>query len=112
MKKLTRRSFVKAAGATAAASLGAVALAGCSSDEKKNDAPASNDAAQQASSAEEPFMSEGKGEHLVCAVTGKLIKIAPAIIAQQKGCLLYTSSAFAPKNRSISRMERGAPASA
>ncbi len=30
-------------------------------------------------------MSEGKGEHLVCAVTGKLIKIAPAILAEQLG---------------------------
>lgn len=31
------------------------------------------------------FMEKGGGEHLVCAVTGKLIKIAPAILADQLG---------------------------
>lgn len=31
------------------------------------------------------FMEKGAGEHLVCAVTGKLIKIAPAILADQLG---------------------------
>ena len=31
------------------------------------------------------FMEKGDGEHLVCAVTGKLIKIAPAILADQLG---------------------------
>ena len=32
------------------------------------------------------FMEKGDGEHLVCAVTGKLIKIAPAILADQLAC--------------------------
>lgn len=78
--ELTRRSFMKVAGATAASALAAGALAGCSS----NDGGSATSSAAEGSG-EEAFMSEGKGEHLVCAVTGKLIKIAPAILANQLG---------------------------
>lgn len=31
------------------------------------------------------YLTQGKGEHLVCGVTGKLIKIAPAIVADKLG---------------------------
>lgn len=80
---LSRRTFVKVVGVSAA-TLAMGGLAACSGgDGKKTDAPGG--APAQAGPQEEAFMSEGKGEHLVCAVTGKLIKIAPAIIAQQKG---------------------------
>lgn len=72
---------MKVAGATAVTALAAGALGGCSSD--GDGSSSSSDSAE--TSAEEPFMSEGKGEHLVCAVTGKLIKIAPAILANQLG---------------------------
>lgn len=80
--QLTRRSFMKVAGVTAASVLTAGALAGCSSSEGSSSSSAASSGAK---SAEESFMSEGKGQHLVCAVTGKLIKIAPAILADQLG---------------------------
>ena len=82
MSDLTRRNFMKVAGATTMTALAAGALAGCSSSsssESKSDASGSD------ASSEPEFMSKGKGEHLVCAVTGKLIKIAPAILANQLG---------------------------
>ena len=78
MQDLTRRNFVKVAGATTVAAMAAGALSGCSSSEKKDDSA-------KEESKEEAFMGEGKGKHLVCAVTGKLIKIAPAILANQLG---------------------------
>lgn len=79
MTNFTRRGFLKTAAAGAATVAAASALAGCGSGSQNN----GTDTSQQ--SAEEAFMSEGKGEHLVCAVTGKLIKIAPAILAEQLG---------------------------
>lgn len=79
MTNFTRRVFLKAAAAGAATVTAASALAGCGSGSQNN----GTDTSQQ--STEEAFMSEGKGEHLVCAVTGKLIKIAPAILAEQLG---------------------------
>ncbi len=80
---LSRRTFVKVAGVSAA-TLAMGGLVACSGGEDKKEAPA--DAPRpDAGPQEEAFMSQGKGEHLTCAVTGKLIKIAPAIIAQQKG---------------------------
>lgn len=78
MQDLTRRNFVKVAGATTVAAMAAGALSGCSSSEKKDDSA-------KEESKEEAFMGEGKGKHLACAVTGKLIKIAPAILANQLG---------------------------
>ena len=82
MTDLTRRNFVKVAGATTMTALAAGALAGCSSNGGSSD---KKDDAADSKSGEEEFMSKGKGEHLVCAVTGKLIKIAPAILANQLG---------------------------
>lgn len=77
MKNLSRRSFVKAAGVTAAA-----ALAGCSG----NANPASDaSSASSAAAADEAFMSEGKGQHLVVGRRGKLFKIAPTVIAENMG---------------------------
>ncbi len=81
MSDLTRRNFVKVAGATTMTALAAGALAGCSS----NGSSEKKDGASSGASSEPEFMSKGKGEHLVCAVTGKLIKIAPAILANQLG---------------------------
>lgn len=76
MTNFTRRGFLKTAAAGAASIAAVSALAGCGG----------NDSSKGGSEAkEEAFMSEGKGEHLVCAVTGKLIKIAPAILADQLG---------------------------
>lgn len=82
MQDLTRRNFMKVAGATMVAAMTAGALSGCSSNGSSSDG---EDAAADSTSKEEEFMSKGKGEHLVCAVTGKLIKIAPAILADQLG---------------------------
>ena len=83
MQNLTRRNFVKVAGATTMAALTAGAFSGCSSNGSLSSS--SGDKGADAASGEEEFMSKGKGEHLVCAVTGKLIKIAPAILANQLG---------------------------
>ena len=82
MQDLTRRNFVKVAGATTVAAMAAGALSGCSSSGSSDK---KDDASKGGASKEEAFMSEGKGKHLVCAVTGKLIKIAPAILANQLG---------------------------
>lgn len=76
MANFTRRGFLKTAAVGAATIAAAGALAGCGGSDSK-------DSGTEAK--EEAFMSEGKGEHLVCAVTGKLIKIAPAILADQLG---------------------------
>lgn len=79
---MTRRKFVGVAGATAAAAaLATAGLTGCSSSEGGS----KEEATEGGEGAEPEFMSQGKGEHLVCAVTGKLIKIAPAILADQLG---------------------------
>lgn len=79
---MSRRKFVGVAGATAAAAaLATAGLSGCSSSEGSSE---SGESAESGES-EPEFMSQGKGEHLVCAVTGKLIKIAPAILADQLG---------------------------
>lgn len=79
---MTRRKFVGVAGATAAAAaLATAGLTGCSSSEGAS----KEEATESGEGAEPEFMSQGKGEHLVCAVTGKLIKIAPAILADQLG---------------------------
>lgn len=82
MQDLTRRNFMKVAGATMVAAMTTGALSGCSSNGLSSDG---EDAAADFTSKEEEFMCKGKGEHLVCAVTGKLIKIAPAILADQLG---------------------------
>ena len=98
MQEISRRKFVGAAGVSAAA-VAMGALVGCSSgsgsastsaassaaSEASASASAASASASTASAATEDFMTQGKGEHLVCAVTGKLIKIAPAIIADKKG---------------------------
>lgn len=76
MKNFSRRGFLKTAAASAAVVAAAGTLAGCGGN------PGSNSSEE---TKEEAFMSEGKGQHLVCAVTGKLIKIAPAILADQLG---------------------------
>ncbi len=85
---LSRRTFVAASAASVAALAAAGALAGCSEGEESSSSSSSGSESSSTSSAastDEAFMSEGKGEHLVCAVTGKLIKIAPAIIADELG---------------------------
>lgn len=76
MKNFSRRGFLKTVAASAAVVAAAGTLAGCGGN------PGSNSSEE---TKEETFMSEGKGQHLVCAVTGKLIKIAPAIMADQLG---------------------------
>ncbi len=76
MANFTRRGFLKTAATGAATIAAAGALAGCGGNDSSNGGSEAK---------EEAFMSEGKGEHLVCAVTGKLIKIAPAILADQLG---------------------------
>lgn len=81
MKAISRRTFVGVAGATAA-TLAAASLIGCSNSDNTEQKSSS---AEGAATEEPEFMSQGKGEHLVCAVTGKLIKIAPAILADQLG---------------------------
>lgn len=79
---MSRRKFVGVAGATAAAAaLATAGLSGCSSSEESSESGESVEGGES----EPEFMSQGKGEHLVCAVTGKLIKIAPAILADQLG---------------------------
>lgn len=74
---------MKLAGAAAISSLTVGTLTGCSQGGEQTSSKAS--AASEASQAADDFMERGKGEHLVCAVTGKLIKIAPAILADQLG---------------------------
>ena len=63
---LTRRGFCALSGVAAASVLG-LGLAGCGGQ------------------APQDYLTQGKGEHLVCGVTGKLIKIAPAIVADKLG---------------------------
>ena len=77
---ISRRNFIKG-GVAAAAAVGAgAALAGCSGSGNTAASNTTNTAATK-----EAFMSEGKGKHLDVGVTGKLIKIAPAILADQLG---------------------------
>lgn len=76
MQAISRRKFIGVAGATAA-TVAAVSLVGCSSG--------AEDEGEAEGASEEAFMSEGKGQHLDVGVTGKLIKIAPAILADQLG---------------------------
>lgn len=78
--ELSRRNFVKVAGTAAVVTLASGMLSGCSSSGTE-----SGSSSAATGSEENAFMNEGKGEHLVCAVTGKLIKIAPAILADQLG---------------------------
>lgn len=82
MKNLSRRSFVKAAGITAVAAFGGVALAGCSGNANPTSSASS---ASSAAAVDEAFMSEGKGQHLVVGRRGKLFKIAPTVIAENMG---------------------------
>lgn len=76
--QVSRRKFVGIAGAGALAALSAGALGGCNSTAVGSVGPGDGDGAPS-------FQNDGRGEHLVCAVTGKLIKIAPAIIADKLG---------------------------
>ena len=68
MKNFSRRGFLKTAAASAAVVAAAGTLAGCGGN------PGSNSSEE---TKEEAFMSEGKGQHLVCAVTGKLLSFLP-----------------------------------
>ncbi len=82
MTSLTRRTFIKAAGMTAAAAFGGSMLAGCSG----NANPSSSASSTSSAAAEaETFMNEGKGQHLVVGRRGKLFKIAPTVIAEKMG---------------------------
>jgi NitT/TauT family transport system substrate-binding protein len=82
---MSRRRFF---GITAIAAMtvasGAV-LPGCTKPNPNPSDTASPPSGDASGNKEAGFMSSGKGEHLVCAVTGKLIKIAPAILADQLG---------------------------
>jgi NitT/TauT family transport system substrate-binding protein len=69
----------------AAITAAAGSLAGCASSDEPNAPNAQNEPEAGGEGTEEAFMSEGRGEHLICAVTGKLIKIAPAVLADQLG---------------------------
>ena len=80
MKDLSRRSFIGLASMAAVSALGAGALTGCSGNANPTRSP------QDASAdADEAFMSEGKGQHLVVGRRGKLFKIAPTVIAENMG---------------------------
>ena len=83
-KQFSRRSFLKLSSA-AALTLGAFGsasmLSGCGNSSQSS----SSNSSSSSSTTEEAFMKEGKGKHLVCAKTGKLIKVAPAILAEQLG---------------------------
>jgi NitT/TauT family transport system substrate-binding protein len=82
MRNLTRRTFVKIAGVAAITTV-AGSLVSCTSSDRTDADTETQEV--EGDSNENAFMSEGKGEHLICAVTGKLIKIAPAILADQLG---------------------------
>lgn len=81
MGSISRRKFFSVAGTTAAA-FALMSLPGCGSSGAQG---ASGSAASASSSAVANFMEQGKGQHLEVGVTGKLIKIAPAILADQLG---------------------------
>lgn len=83
MKKLSRRSFVALSGAAVASAMG-IALAGCSGQAPQAD---SGDADQTGDEepAEDDFTQQGKGEKLVVGRRGKLVKIAPTVIAENLG---------------------------
>ena len=77
------KKFGKLAGALAMSALLAVPMFGCSGTAGTVSSSSAGSANTQ--QADLSFMEKGDGEHLVCAVTGKLIKIAPAILADQLG---------------------------
>ncbi|SHN57963.1 ABC transporter substrate-binding protein [Desulfitobacterium chlororespirans] len=84
-KNMSRRRFLGVVGtASVAAAFAMGSLSGCNAN---NTTPVLGPGAEAPA-----FKSEGKGQRLVCGVTGKLIKIAPAIIAdklgyfQEEGC--------------------------
>lgn len=79
----SNKKLGKLIGALAVSALLAVPMIGCSGTAGTVSGSSSDAAATQ--QADLSFMEEGDGEHLVCAVTGKLIKIAPAILADQLG---------------------------
>ena len=69
---LTRRGFCALSGVAAASVLG-LGLAGCGGQAPQAETKAEGPADE----APQDYLTQGKGEHLVCGVTGKLIKIAP-----------------------------------
>lgn len=77
---ITRRSFVALSGVAAASALG-LGLTGCGGGQ----APQAASKGDAADAKTEDYTTKGKNEHLVCGVTGKLIKIAPAIVADKLG---------------------------
>lgn len=77
---LTRRGFCALSGVAAASVLG-LGLAGCGGQAPQAETKAEGPADE----APQDYLTQGKGEHLVCGVTGKLIKIAPAIVADKLG---------------------------
>ncbi len=82
---VTRRNFVKGGMAVVAAVGAGAAMAGCASSGSSAGQASSSASASSGTGAQEAFMSEGKGKHLDVGVTGKLIKIAPCILADQLG---------------------------
>lgn len=112
MANMSRRFFVGVAGTAALAAMGAGSLAGCAG--ASDAASPSQGNAGATEQAESTFKNEGKSQHLVCAVTGKLIKIAPSIIAQklnyfeEEGCdveFQQIALADAMASMSISRLD-------
>lgn len=81
MANITRRSFIKAAGVSAAAAMVAGPLSACS----QGSTGATSSAASSAASATADFREMGRGEHLVVGRRGKLFKIAPSVIAENLG---------------------------
>ena len=77
---ITRRGFCALSGVAAASALG-LGLAGCGGQAPQAETKAEGPADE----APQDYLTQGKGEHLVCGVTGKLIKIAPAIVADKLG---------------------------
>ncbi len=78
--ELSRRNFLKISGLAAASIAIGAGLTACSGN-----APQAAGSTGASANASQEFMKQGKGQPLVCGVTGKLIKIAPAILANKLG---------------------------
>lgn len=63
--------------------LALLVFGGCSGKAPQAETDSASDIGSQPETVD--FMTKGRGEKLVCGVTGKLIKIAPAILAEKLG---------------------------
>lgn len=81
MKTITKKKTVGVVALVALVLVSLLCLSGCGG----GSAPQADTSQAKGSSEDTNFMHEGKNEKLVCGVTGKLIKIAPAILAENLG---------------------------